>query len=176
MYRKVPAHRALGARGRTPAGQGCRHHRQDDHPPRQRQAEGILPAARDRARRDRVRDRLQRAAQAGSTRPRCSSRPLRDGDGWRLNGRKIWTTSAHFADWYWVGARTDPDAPKHKGITLFLVEMRHPGITIQPTWTIGDERTNEVFIDDVVETTSSWASSTRAGPTSARPSTSSASA
>jgi alkylation response protein AidB-like acyl-CoA dehydrogenase len=67
--------------------------------------------------------------------------------GWKLDGRKIWTTSAHFADWYWVGARTD--VHKHKGITLFLVEMKHPGLTIHPTWTIGDERTNEVFFDDV---------------------------
>jgi len=69
--------------------------------------------------------------------------------GWRLNGQKIWTTSAHFADWYWVGARTDPQAKKHAGITLFLIEMKHPGLTIRPTWTIGDERTNEVFFDDV---------------------------
>jgi hypothetical protein len=68
--------------------------------------------------------------------------------GWKLDGRKIWTTSAHFADWYWVGARTDA-TQKHKGITLFLVEMNHPGLTIHPTWTIGDERTNEVFFDDV---------------------------
>ena len=51
--------------------------------------------------------------------------------GWILNGQKTWTTSAHFAEWYWVGARTDPDAPKHFGITLFLVPMDHPGITVQ---------------------------------------------
>ena len=67
--------------------------------------------------------------------------------GWVLDGQKIWTTSAHFADWYWVGARTGPH--KHKGITLFLIPMDHPGLTIRPTWTIGDERTNEVFFDDV---------------------------
>ena len=73
----------------------------------------------------------------------------RDGDGWRLNGQKTWTTSAHFADWYWVGARTDPDAPKHHGITLFLVPMDHPGITVKAIWTMGDERTNEVYLDDV---------------------------
>ena len=66
-----------------------------------------------------------------------------------LNGQKIWTTSAHFAEWYWVGARTDPEAPKHFGITLFLVPMDHPGITIQGIWTMGDERTNSVFFDDV---------------------------
>ena len=69
--------------------------------------------------------------------------------GWRLDGQKIWTTSAHFADFYWLGARTDPQAPKHKGITLFLIPMDAPGLTIRPTWTIGDERTNEVFFDGV---------------------------
>jgi len=68
--------------------------------------------------------------------------------GWVLNGQKIWTTSAHFADWYWVGARTDP-SNKHKGITLFLVPMDHPGLEIHATWTIGDERTNEVYFNDV---------------------------
>ncbi|MCC7076310.1 MAG: acyl-CoA dehydrogenase family protein [Acidimicrobiia bacterium] len=70
-------------------------------------------------------------------------------DGWILNGTKIWTTSAHFADWYWVGARTDPDAPKHHGITLFLVPMDHPGLTVNAIWTMGDERTNEVHFDNV---------------------------
>ena len=69
--------------------------------------------------------------------------------GWTLNGQKTWTTSAHFAEWYWVGARTNPDAPKHSGITLFLVPMDHPGITVQGIWTMGDERTNDVFFDDV---------------------------
>jgi hypothetical protein len=69
--------------------------------------------------------------------------------GWILNGQKTWTTSAHFAEWYWVGARTDPDAPKHFGITLFLVPMDHPGITVQGIMTMGDERTNDVFFDDV---------------------------
>jgi len=67
--------------------------------------------------------------------------------GWVLSGQKIWTTSAHFADWYWVGARTG--AHKHKGISLFLIPMDHPGLTIRPTFTIGDERTNEVFFDAV---------------------------
>ena len=69
--------------------------------------------------------------------------------GWNLNGQKTWTTSAHFADWYWVGARTDPDAAKHYGISLFLVPMNHPNITVKGIWTMGDERTNEVYLDDV---------------------------
>ena len=49
-----------------------------------------------------------------------------------------------------MGARTDPDAPKHHGITLFLVPMDHPGITVKAIWTMGDERTNEVYLDDVL--------------------------
>jgi alkylation response protein AidB-like acyl-CoA dehydrogenase len=69
--------------------------------------------------------------------------------GWVLNGQKTWTTSAHFAEWYWVGARTDPDVPKHAGITLFLVPIDQPGITVNAIWTMGDERTNEVFLNDV---------------------------
>jgi 3-oxocholest-4-en-26-oyl-CoA dehydrogenase alpha subunit len=86
---------------------------------------------------------------AGSDAASMKLKATRDGDGWRLNGQKTWTTSAHFAEWYWVGARTDPEAPKHFGITLFLVPLDDPGITIRPIWTMGDERTNEVFFDNV---------------------------
>ena len=68
--------------------------------------------------------------------------------GWLLNGQKTWTTSAHFAEWYWVGARTDPDN-KHMGITLMLVPLDQEGISITAIHTMGDERTNEVFFDDV---------------------------
>jgi alkylation response protein AidB-like acyl-CoA dehydrogenase len=73
----------------------------------------------------------------------------RDGQkGWLLNGQKTWTTSAHFAEWYWLGTRTNPD-DKHRGITLMLVPLDQPGVTIKGIWTMGDERTNEVFIEDV---------------------------
>ncbi len=73
----------------------------------------------------------------------------RDGkQGWILNGQKTWTTSAHFAEWYWLGTRTDPNE-KHRGITLMLVPLDQPGVTIKEIWTMGDERTNEVFIEDV---------------------------
>ena len=85
---------------------------------------------------------------AGSDAAAMRLSAVRDGDEWVLNGQKIWTTSAHFADWYWVGARTDPEAPKHHGITLFLVPMDHPGLTIKEIRTMGNERTNEVFFDD----------------------------
>ena len=69
-------------------------------------------------------------------------------NGWLLNGQKTWTTSAHFAEWYWVGARTDPDN-KHMGITLMLVPLDQEGISITAIHTMGDERTNEVWFDDV---------------------------
>ncbi len=78
-----------------------------------------------------------------------AERGERDGKpGWILNGQKTWTTSAHFAEWYWLGTRTDPDN-KHRGITLMLVPLDQPGVTIKGIWTMGDERTNEVFIEDV---------------------------
>src|SRR5215204_2193603 len=85
---------------------------------------------------------------AGSDAASMKLKAIKDGDGWMLNGQKVWTTSAHFAEWYWLGARTDPES-KHQGITLFLVPLDHPGITIKEIWTMGDERTNEVFLDDV---------------------------
>ncbi len=87
--------------------------------------------------------------QAGSDAANMQLRATRDGDRWRLTGQKIFTTSAHFADWYWVGARTDQEASKHRGITLFLIPMDHPGLTVQAMPTIGNEITNQVFFDDV---------------------------
>lgn len=86
---------------------------------------------------------------AGSDLASLKLKAERDGDGWRINGQKMFTTSAHFADWYWLAARTDPDAPKHKGISLFLLPMRQPGITIHPIETLGEHVTNQVFLDDV---------------------------
>lgn len=87
---------------------------------------------------------------AGSDSAAMKLKAERRGDSWVLNGQKVFTTSAHFADWYWVGARTDPHAPKHHGISLFLVRMDDPGLTIQPMYTMGNERTNAVFFDNVV--------------------------
>jgi alkylation response protein AidB-like acyl-CoA dehydrogenase len=86
---------------------------------------------------------------AGSDAASMRLKATRDGDGWVLNGQKTWTTSAHFAEWYWMGARTDSEVAKHFGITLFLVPLDHSNITIKPIWTMGDERTNEVYLDDV---------------------------
>ncbi len=86
---------------------------------------------------------------AGSDLASLRLKAERDGDDWVLNGQKMWTTSAHFADWYWVAARTDPDAPKHKGISVFLIPMNHPGLTVSAIETMGDHRTNQVFFDNV---------------------------
>jgi alkylation response protein AidB-like acyl-CoA dehydrogenase len=86
---------------------------------------------------------------AGSDAASMQLKATKVDNGWVLNGQKTWTTSAHFAEWYWVGARTDPTVPKHAGITLFLVPLDQPGITINAIWTMGDERTNEVFLNDV---------------------------
>ena len=87
--------------------------------------------------------------QAGSDAGNMQLKAEKVGDGWILNGQKMWTTSAHFADWYWVGARTDPDKPKHQGISLFMIPMDNPGLEVQSLPTIGKDTTNQVFFTDV---------------------------
>ena len=87
---------------------------------------------------------------AGSDLASLSTRATRVEGGWRINGQKVWTSSAQRADWGALLARTDPAAPKHKGIGYFLVDMRSAGIRIRPLRTAsGDEHFNEVFFDDV---------------------------
>jgi hypothetical protein len=74
-----------------------------------------------------------------------------DGDQWILNGQKIWTSAGHLADHIFTLARTDPDAPKHKGISFLLVDMRQPGIEVRPIKMIsGESEFNEVFYTDAV--------------------------
>lgn len=86
---------------------------------------------------------------AGSDLASLRLRAERVEGGWMLNGQKMFTTSAHFADWYWLAARTDFDAPKHKGISLFLLPMDQERITIQPIETMGEHVTNAVFLDNI---------------------------
>jgi alkylation response protein AidB-like acyl-CoA dehydrogenase len=87
---------------------------------------------------------------AGSDVAGLQTRASRDGDEWVLNGQKVWTTLAHESDFGVVIARTDPELPKHAGISMFVVEMRTPGIEIRPIHQIdGASHFNEVFFSDV---------------------------
>ena len=71
------------------------------------------------------------------------------GDYFLINGQKMFNTRAHYAQYHWLGARTEPMGPKHRGISLFIVDLKTPGISITPDWTLGNMRTNQVFYDDV---------------------------
>jgi alkylation response protein AidB-like acyl-CoA dehydrogenase len=86
---------------------------------------------------------------AGSDLANLGLRAELDGDQWVLNGQKIWTSAGHLADHIFTLARTDPDAPKHKGISFLLVDMRQPGVEVRPIRMItGESEFNEVFYTD----------------------------
>jgi len=99
--------------------------------------------------------------QAGADLAGLQCRAVRDGDEFVVNGQKMYTSAAHYATHIYMMCRTDPDAPRHRGITIFLIPMDTPGITVRPLWTIqsdppapvgttyGMPRTNEVFFENV---------------------------
>ena len=87
---------------------------------------------------------------AGSDVASCSTRAVKKGDHYIVNGQKTWTTSAQYADWTLLLVRTNPDKPKHKGLSYLLVDLKAPGIEIRPIKQItGESEFNEIFFDDV---------------------------
>jgi alkylation response protein AidB-like acyl-CoA dehydrogenase len=87
---------------------------------------------------------------AGSDVASLKTRAVRDGDEWVVNGQKVWTSGAHYSDWGILLVRTNPDVPKHKGLTMFFVDMKSPGVEVRPIHQMsGGSNFNEVYFTDV---------------------------
>jgi 3-oxocholest-4-en-26-oyl-CoA dehydrogenase alpha subunit len=86
---------------------------------------------------------------AGTDLASLKTRAVRDGDDYVVDGQKVFTSLAEYADYIWLAARTDPDAPKHKGISILMVDRRAPGVTITPIHTLGGNRTNMTYLEGV---------------------------
>jgi alkylation response protein AidB-like acyl-CoA dehydrogenase len=86
---------------------------------------------------------------AGTDLASLTTSAVRDGDDWVINGQKMWTSLAQYADYIWLAARTDPQAPKHRGLSIFLVPTNAKGFARQPIRTLGGVSTNATFYEDV---------------------------
>jgi 3-oxocholest-4-en-26-oyl-CoA dehydrogenase alpha subunit len=86
---------------------------------------------------------------AGTDLASLKTRAVRDGDDFVINGQKVFTSGAEGADYVWLAARTDPDAPPHKGITIFMMDTKLPGFSVSPIWTVGGMRTNVTYYENV---------------------------
>ncbi|MFE2064121.1 acyl-CoA dehydrogenase family protein [Streptomyces sp. NPDC059467] len=86
---------------------------------------------------------------AGTDLASLRTRAVRDGDGWRIDGQKIFTSGAQHADWIWLACRTDPEAPKHRGISILLVPTDAPGFSWTPIETVGGQITTATYYDGV---------------------------
>ena len=137
---RADVHLPVGdAADRRPDAAGVRH----------REAEGPVPR-RDPRRRRALRDRLLRGRRRHRPRLAAHARPRRDGDHYVVNGQKMWTTGGHAADYIWLAVRTDPDAPKHKGISVLIVDTKDPGYSWTPIITSdGSHHVNATYYNDV---------------------------
>jgi len=86
---------------------------------------------------------------AGTDLASLRTRAVRDGDEYVVNGQKVFTTGAHDADFIWLACRTDQEAPKHRGISILIVDTRSPGFKWTPIWTLGGGHTNATYYEDV---------------------------
>jgi len=86
---------------------------------------------------------------AGTDLASLQTRAVLDGDEYLVNGQKVFTTGGHDADYIWLACRTDPEAPKHKGISILIVDTKSPGFSWTPIWTLGGGHTNATYYEDV---------------------------